>query len=89
MTFSAARAQSHGSLINTAASDVTAATNLTEVTNQTKHSQYLETSLDGESVRDNNYDYCDYDRYREETGSINTLSSSVTNKSRPPLETSM
>ena len=54
-------------------------------TNMTKHSQYLETSLDGESAQDNNYDYCDY-RFRAE--SISSVSSQDKSKGQP-LETAM
>ena len=86
LTFAPARmSKSQGSLIDDRAdmrSDVTAATN---VTTRTKQSQYLETSLDGESVQDNNYDYCDY-QYRDDSVSMSTVS--VSSKSRP-LETSM
>jgi hypothetical protein len=81
LTFAPARvSKSQGSLIDDRAdvrSDVTAATS------RTKQSQYLETSLDGESAQDNNYDYCDY-QYRDDSVSMSTVS--VTSR---PLETSM
>ena len=86
LTFAPTRvSKSQASLVDDRAdvrSDVTAATN---VTTRTKQSQYLETSLDGESVQDNNYDYCDY-QYRDDSVSMSAVS--VTSKGRP-LETSM
>lgn len=63
----------------------------TNMTVRTKQSQYLETSLDGESLCvDNNYDYCDY-RFRPDSVSISTVSSDQQqDKNRgQPLETAM
>lgn len=73
------------SLINTAASDVTAATNLTGITSRTKQSQYLETSLDGDSVV---YDYCDYPSPTAKPGDSVSLASAAQSRA-PPLETAM
>ncbi|RWS09858.1 uncharacterized protein B4U79_09122 [Dinothrombium tinctorium] len=48
--------------------------------------KYLETSLDGDSFVDTNYDYYDFQSGRLSPTSTTTAS---TNKSRPPLETAM
>ncbi|KAI1309118.1 Protein bark beetle [Halotydeus destructor] len=81
-------------------SDITAATHLTTNTNRTDGSKrYLETSLDGDSIQENNYDYYDY-RFRSieqqraqsrssPSISILTASSKETSKSKPALETAM
>jgi hypothetical protein len=61
----------------------------TNMTARTKQSQYMETSLDGESMQDNNYDYCDY-RFRPDSVSISTVSSDQQPQSKGnPLETAM
>lgn len=88
LTFTPARmvkSSSITSLINTAASDVTTATNLTGITSRTKQSQYLETSLDGDSVV---YDYCDYPAPTAKPGDSVSMASAAHSRAQP-LETAM